>query len=319
MALDHYVSQVHLRKFNSPAFGERRLHATRKFDLFRFAPRPRDVCRIENGSTNAYLRDERLIEEFLRTVEPAYDPSLAKLRQRKADTECIHTIAGFAAYVSSCAPAAMRLGAGPLRGSVEATAAILDRQNLIGKAPPSLGGKSLTELLAEGTVRAEIDAKYPQALGISGILNRVSVFGNSPWEILHNDDPNSPFFTSDFPVAIELRADQITNRLVPLAPDLAVRIMPDVTLSRAKPDLSFARFASRHRAVSGAEVARINRLIVQCAEEHVFYRDDQPWVAAFIAKNGGFRIDSVVTQARRGTGIMTVSRQRIVRITKRAA
>jgi hypothetical protein len=34
-------------------------------------------------------------------------------------------------------------------------------------------------------------------------MSHVSVFGNSPWEILHNEDANSPFFTSDYPVAIE--------------------------------------------------------------------------------------------------------------------
>jgi hypothetical protein len=58
----------------------------------------------------------------------------------------------FAAYVASCAPAAVRIHAEPLKGTLEATARLLDAQGLFGRAPASLGNKSMTELLAEGTV-----------------------------------------------------------------------------------------------------------------------------------------------------------------------
>jgi hypothetical protein len=54
MALDHYVSQVHLRSFYSPALGER-LYAIRKSNGKAFTPNSESVCRIDDGSTNAYL------------------------------------------------------------------------------------------------------------------------------------------------------------------------------------------------------------------------------------------------------------------------
>jgi hypothetical protein len=64
MPFDHYVSQVHLKNFNSPALdGE--LFAIRKSDLKRFQPRSRDICRIEDGSTNPYLTESQAIEDFL--------------------------------------------------------------------------------------------------------------------------------------------------------------------------------------------------------------------------------------------------------------
>ena len=50
MALDHYVSQVHLKQFFSPALGSR-LYATKKSDLKSFQCHSKDVCRIEEGST----------------------------------------------------------------------------------------------------------------------------------------------------------------------------------------------------------------------------------------------------------------------------
>jgi hypothetical protein len=52
MPLDHYVSQVHLRKFYSPVLGDR-MYAIRKSNLKAFTPNSQSVCRIEDGSTNA--------------------------------------------------------------------------------------------------------------------------------------------------------------------------------------------------------------------------------------------------------------------------
>src|SRR5438552_6396230 len=127
MPLDHYVSQVHLKKFYSPALGNR-MYAIRKSDLKDFTPRSEDVCRIMDGSTNAYLRDDRAIEDFLETIEPKYNAALDKLIVGKIDKECIYTIAGFVAYVVTCSPAGMRIQAGPLKSIVETEAAMMDAQ-----------------------------------------------------------------------------------------------------------------------------------------------------------------------------------------------
>jgi hypothetical protein len=311
MPLDHYVSQVHLRNFYSPATPGH-MHAIRKSDLMSFPCNARSVCRIEEGNTNPFLMNDRAIEEFLFGVEPEYNASVTKLQDGKIDRECIHAIAGFVAYVTCCAPAATRIHTGPLRGTLESTAAILDKQGLIPPAPPSLGSKSLTELLSEGTVRFDIDQKYPQALGVDSILERVSVWGNSRWEILLNHVADCPFFTSDFPVVIEEASDRTINRIVPLTPNLAIRIVPDVGLSRAVPDLSFPKFTSRHQVLRRSEAIGINRLIVRCAENLIFYRDDYEWIGDFVAKNRHYRIEAVTERVPFGTGFTDTSTQRIV-------
>lgn len=311
MPLDHFVSQVHLKQFFSPALGGR-LYATKKSDMKSFQCHSRDVCRIEDGSTNAYLTNDRAIEEFLRGVEPNYDASLSKLRQGAIDHECVAVVAGFAAYVTCCSPGAMRIHTRPLVGALESTAAILDRRGFIDKAPPSLGSKSLSELLADGTVRFKVDEKYPQALGITTITERVSIWGNSAWEILHNEIADSPFFTSDYPVALEAIGGASANWIAPLAPDLAVRIIPNVSLSRAMPDFEFKKFRHRHLTPRRSDIIEINRLIVRSAENMVFYRDDLPWVRHFIVKNRNYRIEAVVDRLPHGSGIPNIARQRIV-------
>lgn len=313
MPLDHYVSQVHLRNFYSSTLNGM-MYAIRKSDLKCFTTRSRDVCRIEDNSTNAYLREDRAIEEFLKDVEPRYNEAVTKIRDNKIDRECVHAIAGFVAYVVTCSPAAMRIHAGPLREILNSTTKTLDALGLIPSAPDVLGNKSITELLVSGTINFTVDPKYPQAIGISNILHHTSVFGNSPWEILHNGHAESPFFTSDYPAAIEaMDLNTPINRVVPLAPDLAIRIRPDMRLSGTEPDLTFSGFKASPRHLRRSEVLEMNRLLVRCAEDLVFYREEIDWIKSFVAKNRQYRIEPVthtLPQPHR-SGDLLVSTQRI--------
>ena len=123
MPLDHYVSQVHLGKFYSPALGNR-LYAIRKADLKTFMPNSESVCKVMDGSTNAYLLKDRMIEDFLNTIEPNYNPALESLTSGKIDYNCIYAIAGFVAYVATCSPAGMRIQSMPLKRMVEHQAVV---------------------------------------------------------------------------------------------------------------------------------------------------------------------------------------------------
>jgi hypothetical protein len=313
MPLDHYVSQVHLKNFYSPSFDNRMMYAIRKSDLKSFPCRSQDVCRIENGSTNAYLLNDREVEEFLRIIEPEYNASVAKLRDNNIDKECICVIAGFVAYVHCCAPAAMRMHTMPIQSVLESAAVVLDKQGLLPKATEAHDSKSVTELLADGILRFKVDPKFPQALGINTIIERLSMFGNSKWEILQNVISDSPFFTSDFPIALEATNHRGgLNWIVPLAPDIAVRIIPDINLSQTDPDLSFAMFTSSRRTPPRSEIIDLNRLIVRCAEDIVFYRDNHEWISKFVAKNRYYRIEAVTKRVPHADGFWNISKQQVV-------
>jgi hypothetical protein len=135
---------------------------------------------------------------------------------------------------------------------------------------------------------------------------------------LLNDFNDSPFFTSDFPAAIEETTGRlIVNRIVPLKPNLAIRIRPapDLTIGKDLADFSFANFHCSRGSISHKEAVEINRLIVRCAEETVFYRDDSAWVHRFIAKNRHYRVEpSTSTQPTRN-GSRLISRLKIVSVT----
>jgi len=292
MALDHYVSRVHLKQFSSPGLGGELMHAIRKSDLEKFPCHRKDVCRIEAGSDNPYLEPPRIIEEFLTCIEPAYDEALENLRSGNLIADTVLAIAGFVSFVITCSPTARRINSPPLKKFIEQESFKLDQSGVLPPPPKELGGVSLTEMLKDGTIKIELDDKYPEAIGITSIVDRTILFGNSDWDILINNHDDSPFFTSDFPVAIEPSDNpSIINRLVCLAPNLAVRIRPSRDPKRRKGGLGFPNFGSQTVIISRHEVCEINQAIVRCAEDLVFFRDDRAWVETFIKKNARFRVD----------------------------
>jgi hypothetical protein len=179
--LDHYIPQVHLKKFYSLELGEL-MYAIRKDDLKEFTPNSKSVCRIEDGSTNSYLSEDRIVEEFLKVIEPKYNESLTKLETESIDQECIYTIAGFVAFVGTCSPAGMRIHSEPIKNMVEISAAVLETKGVLPKPPPELGGANFTELLNNKTENVSVDPKYPQSIGIRQILPQTSILGNFLWQ-----------------------------------------------------------------------------------------------------------------------------------------
>ncbi len=310
MALDHYVSQVHLKNFYAPALGER-MYAMKKTDLKRYTCDAYSQCRIEDGSTNPYLQEPRVIEDFLRDVEPRYNPALSRLQEGDLDPASIFAIAGFAAYVQGCSPGGMRIHTHPLRETLEMTAELLDAQGRFPLAPAALGRKTMTQLLRDKEVSMSVDPKYPQSIGISNILRSTSVWGNSYWDILLNDDASTPFFTSDYPLAIEPGARPgLVNRILPLAPNLAIRIIPDLE-QRGKLDLTFSNLRIRRIKAPRQLAAIINRRIVQCAESVVYFSQDLPWIPSFVEKHSRYRIEPESLRLPHGKGTLLVSSLKI--------
>lgn len=311
MPLDHYVSQVHLKKFYSPTLDDQ-MYAIRKSDLFTYIARSQDVCRTREGSTNTYLREQRRIEDFLETVEPNYNTALINLTTGNVDRECIQTFAGFMTYVLCCSPAAMRIQSEPLRKVVETTATLMEKRGLLPPIPAELGSTNIGQLLRDEVIDIKIDPKYPQALGIDNIVQLANMFGNFSWDVLINEYQDNPFFTSDFPVAIEETNDpRILNRIVPLAPNVAIRIRPDLRQGDGRFDPNFSRFRCRSRKIGREEIIRLNRIIVRCAEDNIFYRDNHEWIPAFVEKNRSYRIEPYSRTIRVGSGELIIFTQRL--------
>ena len=313
MALDHYISQVYLRNFYASELGNR-MYAFRKTDLKRFTPPSDDVCRIKDHSTNPYLEDPRVIEEFLKSIEPKLNQSISELAEGKVTRSTVYVIAGFVSFISVCSPASMRIHSEPMKQHLGEIARNLDKSGQLPPPPPELGANSLVELLEKGDVDIDVDQKYPQAMGITSILKFTNTFGNSKWDVLHNDIEDSPFFTSDFPLALEPTYDPaISMTLIPLTPKLALRIMPTRDAKKQSDDFTFPEFGFRTKKLTRKQVAKMNRNIVRCAETHVFSSHMRPWVSNFVSKNRMFRIESITSRLPTEEGAYLISTKKVIK------
>ncbi len=289
----------------------------RKSDSNVFEPSTRNVCGIHEGNTNSYLKHDRAIEDFLAEIEPNYPSAIAKLTEGQVDHETIYTVAGFVSAVHSCSPTGMRVHTPQLKEMLTTTTELLDEHGEFDKSPlpEALGEASLTDLLQSGKVQLEVDPKYPQAVCIAGVMNLVRVFGNSAWEILVNEFSNSPFLTSDYPIGIEI-VGQLSVKLVPLSPTLAIRITPNIdALDESDQfDMQFGGFRWRNRMPSRKEVAHINRTIVRCAENLVFCSSRLDWFERFVRRNSMYQLSTQINrlQSPDGNGSYLFAGQRIV-------
>jgi phage host-nuclease inhibitor protein Gam len=75
----------------------------------------------------------------------------------------------------------MRIHQEPMKAQLASLTAKLDAMGAMPRAPGSLGGKTATELLAEGSIEHRIDPKYPQAIGVLTVVERISKYGNPHW------------------------------------------------------------------------------------------------------------------------------------------
>lgn len=157
-------------------------------------------------------------------------------------------------------------------------------------------------------------ANTPQALGVNTFFKRLSIFGNSTWEILLNEELDSPFFTSDYPIGVERdsRNPLVANRLVPLAPDVAVRITPNIAARDMPVDMKFPMFKSQMRTLPHREIRYINQLIVRCAEDFIFYCKNEEWVRPFIKRNRNYRIEAITLVSNTTRQRMTISGESVV-------
>lgn len=307
MALDHFVSQVHLRKFYATALNRKKMYAWRKSNLDHFISDSRDVCRIPEGSTNPYFAEPRAVEEFLRLVEPRYNRACSAALRGNMEFEDVFSLAGFGAFVTASSPTAVRLGQGSIAALAESDARLLDESGMLERSPKELGHRSLSQLLDDNALAINIDGKFAQAVGIGLVLELTNGFANTPWDFVRNPFEDSPFLTSDFPVALAARKGELAlRRFIPVQPDLGVFISPSKAASGERPS-TLKDFRWRLRTAKRSEVHALNRLIVQCAEDMVFSNVDASWIARLVEKNAKFAVMNTTGRLKTRDGYYTFS------------
>jgi Protein of unknown function (DUF4238) len=303
LALDHYISQVHLKQFLRQS-DSKLLIAVRKSDLTVFPPRPKDVCRVEDGSTNQYLTENRAVEEFLREIEPAYEPCLARLKNGEFDWECRQVFGGFLAYIQTYTPAALRMFDPMTRTLLTRTIKIFEKSGdllpLDCPEIPDWHGKHMSQLTDEGKVRLNIDLKMPQAMATTQLLKIRQSLASSDVTIL-TPTGNGRFLTSDFPsVILTHHQNKFAQRFLPISPKFGLIFHTQTSIEeRDQINHSFVKIGAQ-------KLQGINDEIIKAAENLVFSTHNYPWLLGKIKSLRHFRVEVEVQQV----GPMIFSQQR---------
>ncbi|WP_275788233.1 DUF4238 domain-containing protein [Pararhizobium gei] len=269
------------------------MHAINKWTLAQFECDSYSQCRLKDGSTNEHLEEPRAIELFLKDIEPRYNNTLKLIRKREIDREAVYTIAGLISYIEGCSPAGVRIAKSIVEKSIEALGSLIAAKN-INPESPHLAQLDLTDD-ALRVIKAQVGHKYAHSFGITKLIERLHLLANSQWDFIFSKPSDSTFFTSDFPVAIEASDDEprFNDRIFPLAPDIAVRIRINIDYDYdGIKNFNFFRY--NFMEAQKQEIYSFNKSIVMCAENTLYYRDDDPWVLPFVDKNRFFRIAAIL-------------------------
>ena len=288
MALDHYIPQVYLKNFYT---SDNRLNCMSKQKMQLFQAKTEAVCRIKNHSTNEYLIEPRLIEDFLKNIEPKLNIAIKDFENGSIGSESLYVVSGLISFISTCSPCAMRLAAKSLRRNVEEISKNEDR---FGRIKPIVYDgihHTLSELLENGSLKVSIDEKFPQAIGIRKILDTLYRIGNWTWEILMNNTPEL-FITSDYPIGIEVSSlNRPINKIFPLTPHIAIRLLPEKKVAGHKGRIGFNEFKYRIVELGRTDVSYINKILIQCDEQYVFFSEITNRIITKISKYSKYRVN----------------------------
>lgn len=296
MANDHFVAQTYLKHFGDSTTGGM-LRAYRKDGKAPFPCWPEAVCREWDGDLNPkYLSSPELLGQFRSIFEPHWNEAVEHLKSRNLSVNDKFVISGYFANLLTTPPGTRRLLADMHSKHVTGRLSFDKRMKTKYGGFKNLPVEGI-ELIEAGELKLETDDDYVKAVVTRGMMDYVITAFNQDWTILHNDT-DTLFITSDNPAAVREQGDVQPNiRFLPLTPRLCLSVIFERSIRTKLDPTVLARMiqsrpqgAIRHLRVTASEVRGINRDIARCAEQLVFASQNLPSLAAFVARQGRFRL-----------------------------
>lgn len=289
MALDHFVSRVHLKQFGSP-LPSCRLNAVKKSDLKQFQPWPKDVCRVEKWSSNPCFEPEGFIENVAKIAEPGYDHALETISRRSFDEHANIVFSAFAAFLYLASPTTMR--------SLSHLVPDFSRRLLLSRLGTVEGrGKNSSAKLNQdadqilqiesSNLRIRNQERVGQAILLSKTHQFLGLFLQADKEFLISNGTRE-FVSSDVPfVSLPCVDRRVKCFFMPLSPSIGVKFFLPETGGSEERDYRICIAAADRR-----EVGEINVELVKSAEEFVFFRKRDDGLLRLIKRYRSYRIEA---------------------------
>lgn len=313
MPKDHYVSQTYLRNFTNkeglliPYYKGKRVVVGK-------AASPASVCYRDNGNTNTYFSDERVVEGYIDQLEKNWNSNLDKLFRGDVDSTCRSEISAYLAYLRTNTPTAIRQSQERLAGLTGDFAKYLaSTGKLTSDEFSEEVNKEGIDAILNGKFKIEVEPEYAHAKNI-GILNSLPMaFFAADWFVLKN--PWSDFLTSDNPLCINYLKNNPNKPyfFVPLTPKNGLVIIPDKNFRvNGEKDQEVYSGRLQYRVAKFHYRRRLNKNLVRHAEERCFFSQRLDWIEKLVLRNCSWRVVTEVSKLPTENGYINILRDRLV-------
>jgi hypothetical protein len=316
---DHYVSQTYLKHFTG-ANGDLVPYYKSGHVIVGKAKSPKSLCFETEGDTNKYFPNTRLLDEFLQAFENPWNKNIAKLEDGYLDANMKFELSGYIAFLRSCNPTAKRLGQQQISGVVKPTTYDIFMSTLEKNKELSVEIKTLLKKeFQDNKIGIEVDREFAHAQGMMTLMGILHRFYCSHWLVLINDS-STPFITSDNPAVLYYKDNnpQIGQTYIPLKPNMAILITPDLSIERPS-DEDVKRYDNsqdRFCIIKPSYVEEFNKQIIKSAEKIVIHQCKEDWLKELVQKYRNWRMEAIISHLPTEKGVFTILRQRPVEIRK---
>lgn len=292
MPRDHHIARTYLKYFVDP-LSPPLLNVWRKGDLKQFKARTDDVCFAEGWDTNPYFREPRIVDQYLRIVEPRWNSGASDIQNILGYEETKYWMAGYIAVMASCSPTAIRNSTASIEQMIKLEAERLMHE--IQRDPAAfaeiepLPQNLFAQLIEGGGVKACVDPKYSHAQMVLNIMNLQWLIFLSPWRILEAQG-QQVFLTSDFPVGFFYpdRQSGEVFRFVPITPRYCILIkLSTNSADRLHPKEELTQYPETVVDIVVARdrfVRELNVITVKSAESLVISSLNEIWITRLVQK-----------------------------------
>jgi len=314
MPRDHYIAQTYLRPFAGPGG---MLHVYRKSDGKYWRSNPKGVCHEWDGDLiRDFLKNERLLGDYRAIFEPPWNDAVKDIENGVLDAAIKMAVAGYWANLMVCTPAWTRVRA--KTRAHDALRNVRARDVLTtqaGKPDPRL--KEMLSALDAGHYRIEAEADAVRARSAVALPKFAWALYNADWTVIRNRTATD-FITSDNPVAFDdpgpwrpTRAPGLP-RYLPITPRLCLYGFMKPRGESNEPDFSKPpRGQVQWGSVPLHRVERINRAVVQCAEEIVISPKRDASLQTLVTACARYRVDMEPITIRKPDGFIFGNHTRV--------
>ncbi len=275
------------------------LHAYRKSNGEYFPCHPKAICHEWNGDIiDNFLTNSNLLGEYRKIFEPMWKPAMEELKAGRISPNDKMVAAGYWANLLLCTPAWRRVGIKSHSQSTLHTIRAIDALNT-NKGKPDWKIKEALAAIDAGFIRLETDPDFIRAWYTERLIKYAWSLYNSDWLILKNNT-TTEFLTSDNPVSFNDPGCRVSPhprmpRYLTVSPFICLYC--DLSLRPKTPNISELDFALPPQGkissitINHRDVSRVNRIIVQCAEDLVISPSKNSSIEALVNKYAKYQID----------------------------